>query len=299
MNAKVRVIIAMLIFGSMGLLVRNINLSSSTIALARSMIGVVFLVVVSIYLKKQIAKKALLNNLLLLVMAGIVLSGNWIFLFQAYKHTSIATATLTYYLAPAFIAIFSPLVLKEKTTVTNLICIATSLLGMLLVSGVLTNPVQGMEDCIGIFYGIAAALSYASLTLLNKFIRGLSPTEATMAQLGSASVVLLLYTLFTKDLESLTFDVQDMILLIILGIVHTGIAFWLYFSSLQKLKAQTVAAFSYIDPVAALILSSLLLDEKMGLTEIVGSILILGSTLISQRLQFNNLCDNTLKKFTQ
>lgn len=279
----------MLIFGSMGLFVRNINLPSSTIALIRGMIGVLFLAIVSISLKKHISIKAITKNGLLLIISGITLSANWIFIFEAYKHTTIATATLTYYLAPIFVMALSPLILKEKFTAIKLVCIVTSLLGMLLVSGALTHPLQGTTDSIGMGYGIAAAISYASLTLLNKFTRELSSIEATIAQLGVASVILLPYALLTTDLGNITIGMQGIVSLIILGIAHTGLGFWLYFSSIQDLEAQTVAAFSYIDPVTAILLSALLLNEKMGPTEILGAILILGSTLICELLKKENV----------
>lgn len=288
-NAKIRVVTAMLIFGSMGLFVRNINLPSSTIALVRGIIGVLFLAIVSTALKKHISKNAIAKNGLLLIISGITLSANWIFIFEAYKHTTIATATLSYYLAPVFVMALSPFVLKEKITAVKLLCIATSLLGMLLVSGVLTNPLQGTNDFIGIGYGIAAAVSYASLTLLNKFTRELSSIEATIAQLGMSSMILLPYAFLTTDFGNITVGVQAIIFLIVLGVAHTGFGFWLYFSSIQDLKAQTVAAFSYIDPVTAILLSALILDEKMGSTQILGAILILGSTLICENFKKQNI----------
>lgn len=285
MNAKLKITTAMIIFGSMGLLVRNIDLPSGTIALVRGMIGVVFLAIVSLSLKEQFSKKAIVKNGLLLTILGITLSANWIFLFEAYKHTTIATATLSYYLAPVFVTALSPLVLKEKLTAAKFICIITSLIGMMFVSGALTKPFQGIEDIIGIGYGIAAAVSYASLTLLNKFTRETTATEATVAQLGVASAVLLLYVFLSKDFGDITIGIKEILLLSILGVIHTGLGFWLYFSSIQDLKAQTVAAFSYIDPVTAILLSTLILNEKMGFAEILGAILILGSTLISERIR--------------
>lgn len=285
MNAKLRIATAMIIFGSMGLFVRNINLPSNTIALVRGIIGVIFLAIVSLSLEKTISKKAIVKNGLLLIILGITLSINWIFLFEAYKHTTIATATLSYYLAPVFVALLSPLVLKEKLTTTKFVCITTSLIGMILVSGALTKPFQGIEDFIGIGYGIAAAVSYASLTLLNKFTKESTAIEATIAQLGVASVVLFLYVFLTTDFGDITIEIKEILLLSILGVIHTGLGFWLYFSSIQDLKAQTVAAFSYIDPVTAIVLSTLILGEKMGIAETLGAVLILGSTLISERVR--------------
>lgn len=285
MKAKIKIITAMLMFGSMGLFVRNIELPASTIALARGIIGVLFLTIVSLAFNQSTLRNTIGKNGLLLFIAGIALSANWVFLFEAYKHTTIATATLSYYLAPVIVVALSPLVLKEKITAVKFCSVAASLVGMVLVSGALTSPWQSIDDFIGIGYGIAAAISYASITLLNKFTKEISSTDATIAQLGVASVFLLPYTLMTKNLVNVNFEVHAVILLIILGVIHTGLGFWLYFSSIQELKAQTVAAFSYIDPVTALLLSTLILDEKMGFMQILGAILILGSTLICERFR--------------
>jgi RarD protein len=282
MNPQIKVVIAMLLFGSMGLCVRNIDLPSSTIALIRGMIGVLFLALISITFKKQLSIKAMLKNGWLLLISGITLSANWIFIFEAYHYTTISTATLSYYLAPVFVIALSPLILKEKITPLQLLCIATSLLGMLLVSGVLTNSSQGTTDLIGISYGMAAAISYASLTLLNKFTKELSSMEATIGQLGVSSLILLPYTFLTTNVNNITIGMEGIILLIILGVAHTGLGFWLYFSSVQELKAQTVATFSYIDPVTAILLSALFLHEQLGPTEILGAILILSSTLLCE-----------------
>ncbi len=284
MKAKIKIIAAMLIWGSMGLFVRNINLSSGEIALIRGVTGVSFLLVLCSILRLHITSRALVDYKLLLIASGIALSANWIFLFEAYKHTTIAITTLSYYLAPIIITVLSRLVLKEKLTVIKVICIITALVGIAFVSGVYTGSHQDRGNGLGIIYGVAAAISYASLTLMNKFIKSLTSIEATIAQLGVASMVLLPYTLLTRNSTDIILEGQTVILLITLGIIHTGLAFWLFFSAIKDLKAQTIAVLSYIDPVTAIALSALLLNENLGLAQIFGAFLILGSTLTSEIL---------------
>jgi RarD protein len=281
MGARQKIIAAMLIWGSMGLLVRNIPLPSGEIALVRGGIGVFFLVTVSFLMKTPLARRELIHNQPVLLASGIALGVNWILLFEAYQHTTIANATLSYYLAPVIITVLSRLVLKEKLTVIKGICILAALTGLALVAGVFTAAPPTAGHNLGILYGVAAAVAYAGFTLLNKFLKGLTSLAATIAQLGVATIVLLPYTLFAGNATAVIAG-RTVLLLIILGIIHTGLAFWLFFSAVKDLKAQTVAVFSYIDPVTAIILSACLLDEKMGPVQILGACLILGSTLLSE-----------------
>ncbi len=285
MKAKIKIITAMLTWGSMGIFVRHINLPAGQIAFIRGIIGLSFLLAVSLLLKKPILKKELANNKWILIASGIILGANWIFLFEAYKHTTIAIATLSYYLAPIIIAIVSPLIFKEKLTFIKGVCCIAALIGLAFVSGVFETSSQGAGNGLGILFGIAAAISYASLTLMNKCIKGLSSMDATIAQFGISSIMLIPYILLNDYPLDIILDWKTVILLIILGVFHTGLAFWLFFSAIRDLKAQTIAVFSYLDPVTAVLMSALLLNEKIGLIQIFGAFIFLGSAFVSGYLK--------------
>lgn len=282
MNAKLRNITAMLIFGTIGLFVKNIELSSSEIALTRGFIGGVTLILATIFLKKKISFEAIKNNLYLLIFSGLAVGLNWIFLFQGYKYTSISNATLSYYFAPVFVTILAPFVLKEKLTLSKFLCVLIALVGMFCIVGV--DRINGGSDLIGIFYGLLAAGFYASVILMNKFLKGIDSIEITVVQLISATITLLPYVLYVEGLGILSVSSASIPYILILGIVHTGIAYLLYFSSLQGLKGQTIAVLSYIDPVFAIIISAVILKEQLGLLQIIGGILILGSSFLSEFL---------------
>ena len=106
--------------------------------------------------------------------------------------------------------------------------------------------------------------------------------ESTTAQLGVASAVLLPYVLLTENLSAVTVEPESAAMLVVVGVVHTGFAYLIYFSSVSELKGQTVALFSYIDPITAILLSALVLGEKMNLLQAAGAVLILGSTLFGE-----------------
>ncbi|WP_300619027.1 DMT family transporter [uncultured Fusobacterium sp.] len=282
MGAKLRNIIAMLIFGTIGLFVKNIDLNSSEIALTRGFIGGITLLFAMALLRKKVSIEAIKRNIYLLIFSGFAVGLNWIFLFQGYKYTSISNTTLSYYFAPIFVTILAPFILKEKLTLSKFLCVLMALVGMFCIVGV--DGINGGSDLIGIAYGLLAAGFYASVILMNKFLKGIDSLEITIIQLLSATITLLPYVLYMDSGKSLNISLNSIPYILILGIVHTGIAYLLYFSSLQELKGQTIAVLSYIDPVFAIIISAIILKEHLGILQIIGGVLILGSSFLSEIL---------------
>ena len=242
----------------------------------------IFLLLVVLITKNKLSRENIKNNLLILLLSGAAIGFNWIFLFEAYNYTTVATATLTYYLAPFFVMLASPFLLKEKLTVKQFLCLIGAIIGMVFVSGVVKNGIPEADELKGILFGLGAAILYASVIILNKKLREISAYEKTVMQLGTAAVVVVPYIFLTEDLTQLTFTPMTVVMLLITGIVHTGIAYALYFNSMKDLKAQTVAIFSYIDPAVAILLSAFILKEGMDIYGIIGAVLILGSAMLSE-----------------
>lgn len=281
-RSKLALLASMLIFGTIGIFRRNIPMPSSILAMVRGLIGTVVLILFVFLKRDRLSWKNIKANLVYLVVSGVLIGFNWILLFESYQYTSVATATLCYYMAPIFVVLCSPLLLKERLTIKKVICVIVALGGMVLVSGIFEAGFSGTGEFKGVLFGLGAAVLYASVVLLNQKIQNVSAYEKTIMQLGSAAVVLLPYTSVTEDFSSLRFTVEIVVLLLFVGIVNTGIAYALYFSSMKDLNAQTVALFGYIDPVVAIILSAVILGERMNLLEITGAVLILCATLVSE-----------------
>ncbi len=280
---KGMLLISMAIFGTIGLLRRHIPCSSGFVALVRGLIGAVFLLTVVLLQKEKPDLTAIRKNGLLLVLSGAALGFNWIFLFEAYNYTSVATATLCYYLAPILVVLVSPLVLKERLTPRKFFCALVALFGMVLVSGVAESGFGGSGQWAGIGFGLAAASLYATVMLLNKKISNISTYDKTIAQLFLAALVMAPYVLLTDHPGQMSLSASAVILLLIAGIVHTGIAYWLYFGAMGSLKAQTVALYSYLDPILAIVLSMVVLNEPMTPAAGVGAVMILGAAFSSER----------------
>lgn len=277
---KLELIGSMLLFGSIGIFVKNIEFTSVQIALGRAMIGALFLFVFSIISKKSTSKEIIRSNILILILGGICLSINWIFLFEAYKYTDISSATICYYLAPIIVMFLSPIIFKEKLTVVKIVCILSAMTGMLCVIGVYDS--SGSNNFIGILYALAAACLYSCVIILNKFLKDMSGLQSAFIELSIASLFLIPYVYFTDGISFSGVSSISIVLILIVGIVHTGIAYLFYFNSIQNLESQTVAIYSYVDPISAIIMSSLLLGEKMTILQVIGGILIIGSTFINE-----------------
>ncbi|SHI74278.1 DMT family transporter [Propionispora hippei] len=282
MKDQLKFITAMLVFGTIGVFVKNINLPSLDIAFLRAIIGCVFLICAGFMMGQTFSPMLVKKNIRILLLSGAAIGFNWLFLFQAYKYTTIANATLSYYFAPMFVMMLSPLILKERLTMIKIGCISAALAGLFMILNGDNSATLSNTHLVGIGYGLAAAALYASVILMNKFIKGLSGFETTLIQLFMAGLVLLPSLFYNQGIPLASLNGQVVLLILVVGIIHTGLAYLIYFTSMKEIKGQTIAILSYIDPVTAVFLSAVLLGEAMTYSQIIGGILILGSTFLSE-----------------
>lgn len=281
-SAKIRLGTSMMIFGTVGIFVTYIALPSSILAMARGIIGLLFLLLVTLITGKKISKAAIRKNLLLLCLSGAAIGINWILLFEAYRYTTVATATLCYYMAPVFVILVSPIFLREYFTLKKVLCVLVALMGMVFVSGVTKTGITDFAEVRGVICGLGAAAFYATVVILNKKLTDIDAYDKTIMQLLMAVVVILPYALLVEDLSAIRLSGTIILLVVIVGTIHTGAAYAMYFGAMKDLKAQTIAIFSYIDPVVAILLSALILGQGLDGYGILGAIMILGATFISE-----------------
>ena len=281
-TAKIKMLVSMCVFGTVGIFVRYIPMSSAAIAFCRGALGCVFLLAFIVITGRKLSGGDIKKHLPVLCLSGAAIGGNWILLFEAYRYTTVATATICYYLAPVFLLIATAF-MGERMTAKKLICIGVALVGMVFVSGVLKGGLPGKDELMGIACGVGAAVLYATVMVLNRKLCDMGAYDKTAVQLGIAAIVVLPYYLLTGgDSVSILTVNSGTLLLLVVGILHTGIAYTMYFGAMGELKAHTVAVFSYLDPVVAVLLSALLLKEPLDGYGIVGAVLILGSALYSE-----------------
>ena len=264
---------AMLIFGTIAIFRRNIPFSSELLAFSRGLLGGVFLLIF-VAVKHHRMEKVEKKQLALLIVSGAIIGIDWILLFEAYNCTTVAVATMCFYMQPTIVILLSPVLFREKLSVKKGLCALAAILGMVFVSGA--------QDAKGIAFGLAAAVLYAATVIINKKIEVEDAYEKTIVQLLSAAAVLIPYLLLTEDFSAVVLDARTVVLVLIVGIVHSGLAYALYFGNVNKLPAQSVAVLSYIDPVSSLFFSALLLHERLTAFGLLGAVLIFGSALVSE-----------------
>ena len=269
-RARLFIILSMASFGTLAPFVRNISVSSGELALYRALLAALLIGGFLLVTGQKIPFRSLGKELFLLLLSGIAMGFNWILLFEAYKYTTVAISTLSYY--------FSPFLFREKMTGKQILCFAMSTLGLALVVGI-TDLGQGGNDALGIAFGLGAAVLYATVILLNKFITGVSGIHRTFLQFLAAILILVPYVTFTGGYHLGSLDLTGWICLLIVGLVHTGITYCLYFSSLRDLPGQEAAILSYVDPLVAVVIGILVLKEPLSWQLLAGGLLILGFTL--------------------
>ena len=271
-------ITSMFIFGTLSPFVRNISVSSGELALYRAILAAVCIGGYLLFSKQPIHLKSIRKELILLLLSGGAMGFNWILLFEAYKYTTVSVATLSYYFSPVIVTIACPLLFREKLTKKQLICFVMSTIGLILIT-VTGNMSAGGRDLIGIGFGLGAAVLYATVVLLNKFIKNVAGIHRTFLQFLSAILVLVPYVALTSGVTLGAMNATGWVCLLVVGLVHSGIAYCLYFSSLTDLPGQKAAILSYIDPLVAVVISVTVLGEALRPLQILGGSLILGFTL--------------------
>lgn len=276
-KARLMLIISMTVFGTLGPFVRNIPVSSGELALYRAVLAALLILGYLLVTGQRIPVGKIKKEIPLLLFSGAAMGFNWILLFEAYKYTTVSVATLSYYFAPVIVTVVCPFLFKEKLTGKQILCFVMSTVGIVLITGI--GDVGGGKDHIGILFGLGAAVFYATVILLNKFIKNVEGIHRTFMQFLAAIIVLIPYVAATSGVTLSGMETKGWINLLIVGLVHTGITYCLYFSSLKELPGQKAAILSYIDPLVAVVISVTILGENMGLWQLIGGILILGFTL--------------------
>lgn len=270
-------VLAMVIFGTLAPFVRNIGVSSGELALYRAVMGAGLIGVYLLAKRRNPFCGGLKREILLLLLSGGAMGINWILLFEAYRYTSVSTATLCYYFAPVIVTALSPVLFRERLTRKQLFCFVMATMGLVLITGL--EPSAGSANLTGILFGLGAAVFYAAVILLNKYIRSTAGIQRTFLQFLAAIVTLIPYVAATGGVTLSRLDGTGWLCLLVVGILHTGITYCLYFSSLKEIPGQRTAILSYIDPLVAVMISVTVLRESMTWQQALGGGLILGFTL--------------------
>lgn len=280
--ARIEYIIAMIIYGTSGCFSKYIDVPAGFMVFSRAIIGSIILILYLLIRRQKVNFEAIKKNLLWLILGGASIGCNWMCLFSSYNLISVSVASLCNYLAPALFIVVTVFLFKEKLSLTKILCVLVALVGIVLLSGIIGD--NNNLDSLGVILGICAAIFYVGILLFNKFIHDIDPIEKALIELMVVGIVTAPYAFISLDYNNLNFDLTNIILLLILGIFHTGIAYILYLGPMEFLSSQTIAIFSYFEPVVAVMLSFFLLKEELSVLGWIGGGLILGSTLVYELL---------------
>ena len=279
---RIKYIIAVVIYGTVGMFLRYVSLPSEIVAMFRGIIGSTF---IFLYLKARHQspdREAIRENLKWLVIGGISLGLNWIFLFAAYINTTVAIASLCNYMAPVIVILISPLVLRERPDRRKMPCVIAAFIGIILVSGFWNGSFGNIK---GVFLGLAAAAFFVVIVICNRKLQEVPALDRVIVQLAVSAMTILPYVLVRNWGAAISLDVRSVLIILILGLVHTGLAYCLYFSGMGSLPVQTVAILGYLEPVVSVLCSALFLREHMGIAGWAGAVLILGAALVSESMK--------------
>ncbi len=280
-SSRLQLIFSMMLFGTIGTISRFINMPSSLICLGRAFFGVLIILAILAARREKPDTEAIRRNIGWLLLSSTFMCVNWICQFEAFKYTTIATSTLCYYMQPVFYILAAAVVLREKLSARKIICVIIAFCGMIFVSGVLQTGLH-ISELKGVLFAISGGFFYAMVVLINKYMKDISPVDTTIMQLALVSVIMLPYSALTGAFGQVSITTTGIICLLVLGFLHTGIGYIIYFDAVNKLPAQTVGILSYIDPVEAVMLSAFFLKEPVTVFTVIGAVMILGAAAYSE-----------------
>ena len=272
---------ALCIYGTIGWALAYINLPSEVVVLCRGFIGSAFIVAVALVTKRRVDVPAIRREFKWLAAGGISLGLNWVMLFAAYRATTVSVAILCNYMAPIMLVVAAPLILGEKRSPKKGVCALVAAFGMTMVAGVFEGGAEGVT-AEGIALGLAAAVFGAALVVFNKKLGDVPVFERSATQLAFAALVALPFVVVNNFGHQLAPDTLTVVLVVLLGVVHTGVAYCLYFSGLAGLSAQTVGVLGYVEPAVSVLVSTLILHEPLSLFGWVGAAIIIASAAIGE-----------------
>lgn len=281
MVAIVKYLCALLLFGLNGIVSSHIALNSYEIVFLRTMIGSILLICIFLFSKENFHWKEYKKDFFYITLSGIAMGTSWMFLYEAYQQIGISYASLLYYCGPVIVMILSPLLFKEKLTFPKIAGFLIVIVGIVLVNGKIA---VGKANTWGLVCGLLSAFMYFFMVVLNKKSVKITGMENAVIQLTVSFLAVAVFVGFRQSFV-IHVPVSSWSWILILGLVNTGIGCYLYFSSLSKLPVQTVAVCGYLEPLSAVIFATLLLNEKMTVTQYIGTVCIIGGAMIGELIK--------------
>lgn len=273
--AMTQLVLAMVIWGTLGLFVLKSGISSINIAFFRCLIGAMILAPFCMYKGYFTRENIVLKQLVPTLCGGVLIVLNWILLFESFHYASITLGNISYYLQPVFLLFLSRLFLKEEISAIKYFFIFLTFVGVIMTINLSPDMlVVKRTELIGVGFALLAGFFYSLATLVVKKTEGVPAPMITFLQLSVGAVLLLPLS----ELGQIHYTSAVWGYIITLGLVHTAIAFVFYYNAVNTLSTDKIAVASYVDPIAAIATDVAFFDRVLFPIQYIGICLTLASS---------------------
>ncbi|MBQ6950587.1 MAG: DMT family transporter [Clostridia bacterium] len=280
-RAFVKYLVSMLLFGMNGVVASHIPLNSYEIVFFRTFIGSLFMLLMFLPGKGRFHVKEHKKDALFIALSGVSMGLSWMFMYEGFQQIGVSVTTLLYYCGPVLVMLLSPVVFRERLTVSTVVGFVVVAVGIVLVNG--ASAGEGM-NAFGIFCGLMSAVGYCLMVTLNKKAEKITGMENTVIQLVVSCFTVSIF-LGIKQGFAMEIPPSAWPWILVLGVVTTGYGCYLYFSSLSALPVQTAAVWGYLEALSAVVFAALFLGEKMTAVQLIGAVCIIGGAMASELIK--------------
>ena len=269
---------SLLLFGSNGVWVAAIALSSQEIVFLRLLLGAVSLLAIFALTRTKVTFHRYKKDFFFLALSGCAQGVLFLFLFKAYQLIGVSLASLAYYCGPVIVMVLSPLIFGEKLTRGKVTGFLVVLLGVALVNG--QAALEG-KSILGLVCAGLASFMYALLVIATKKNEHIHGLENPTIQLVFSLLTVAVYMALTQGF-AIQVQPGDWLPILILGLTNTGLGCYLYYTSIGRLPAQQVALFGYLEPLSSVFYSAIFLHEVLSPIQVFGGLLIVGGAFFGE-----------------
>lgn len=272
-------ILALLVFGTNGVVASHIPLNSYEIVLLRTIIGSAVLWLIFGLTRQRSTVRHYGREFVFLALSGVMMGLNWMFLYEAYRHIGVGLGTLACYCGPVLLMVLSPLLFQEKLTWPKLLGFAVVVVGMVLCNGKISGA---GHSAWGLFCGLMAAVTIAALVVLNKKAEHITGLENAVWEMTFAFATVAVFVGVKEGFSFVAGIGGAWPWVLLLGAVNTGFGCYCYFSSIGGLPVQSVSILGYLEPLSAVVFGRIFLQEIMTPLQVLGAVCILGGAAFGE-----------------
>ena len=273
----VEMTIAMVLSGFIGLFVFESGQDPFTVVFFRCVLGALFLGVYC-WWRGLLTKEILLSKQMLYVLVGgVALITNWIFLFSSFNYASISISTVTYHFQPFFLLLLNAILFKQKIQFGKAIWLLVAFAGLLLIIELDYEQISFSNDeFLGMLMALAAGFLYAVATLVVKQVKNLKSELVAFVQISLG--VLFLWPMV--DFAHLSISSYQWLNILALGFLNTFVMYIIMYRAFAKLDVSIISVLVFIYPVVAILVDYVFYGQNLSATQIAGIVLVLLAALM-------------------